>query len=278
MPDQDEHNGRMDREQANRQALGVRRCLPLVYAIACAAAYFAVAAWTMAWLSVDVVPTGIGEVFRLLARRPALTASAWSATAVNIALAAAFAVQHSGMARRGFKRWWAARVPPPAERSTYVLASSVAWLLLVALWQPLGGACWDLRGTPAGAALAAAFWAAGGLVLWAAAAIDALDLLGLRQAWASFRGQDHRPPDFRTPGLYRWIRHPLMLGLLALFWATPRMMADRALLAAAMTAYTLVGVWLEERDLAAEHPEYDAYRRRTGRFLPRLFRRRHRMR
>jgi protein-S-isoprenylcysteine O-methyltransferase Ste14 len=192
------------------------------------------------------------------------------ALAVDVVLLGLFAVQHSVMARPAFKRWWTRFVPEPAERSTYVLLSSLALGLLFWQWRPIGGVVWQLD-QPAGTALLYAVFAAGWLiVLTTTFLINHFDLFGLRQVWLHLRGEPYRPLGFVTPGPYRWVRHPLYVGWLLAFWATPRMTAAHLLFAVATTAYILIAIRLEERDLAVAHRAYADYRRRVPMLMPRL--------
>lgn len=189
---------------------------------------------------------------------------------VDVALLGLFAVQHSGMARPAFKRWLTRWVPQPLERSTYVLASSAALLGLFAFWQPLGVVIWDLQGP--GARLAMIGLCASGwlLVLTTTFLIHHFDLFGLRQAWCYLQGRECPPLRFVTPGPYRIVRHPLYVGWLLAFWATPTMTAAHFLFAGLTTAYILLALRLEERDLADMHPEYEEYRRRVPMLVPRV--------
>lgn len=188
---------------------------------------------------------------------------------IDVGLLALFAVQHSGMARPGFKRWWTQYVPPPAERSTYVLLSSLALLLLFWQWRPLGGVVWELDGAWRVAAytLFACGWL---IVLLTTFLIDHFDLFGLRQVWLHFRGRPARPLSFTTPGPYKLVRHPLYVGWLVAFWATPVMTAAHLMFAVGTTVYILAAIVWEERDLVAAHPEYAEYRRRVPMLVPRV--------
>jgi protein-S-isoprenylcysteine O-methyltransferase Ste14 len=192
-----------------------------------------------------------------------------AALAVDLGLLALFALQHSGMARPAFKRWWVRFVPEVAERSTYVLLSSLTLLLLFGFWQPIGGVVWATEEFAVRAVLYAVY-AAGWLVtLVASLVINHFDLFGLRQVWLSFRGRPYTPLRFTAPALYRIVRHPLYVGWLMVFWATPRMTATHLVFAAALTAYILAAIRWEERDLTEVHSEYAAYRRRVPMLIPR---------
>lgn len=194
----------------------------------------------------------------------------WPAAAVDALLLAAFAVQHSVMARPAFKRAWTRLVPEPAERSTYVLASNLALLLLFWQWRPLAGTVWTVTGAPA-ACLVALSLAGWGFAVAATWMIHHFDLFGVRQALLFLRGRRYSPVPFTVRGAYAVVRQPMMIGMVVGFWATPRLTAGHALFAAAATAYIAAGTWLEERDLGgALGDEYAAYRRRVGKFAPRL--------
>ncbi len=188
----------------------------------------------------------------------------------DVLLLALFAMQHSVMARPAFKRWWTRFVPEPAERSTYVLASSLALLLLFWQWRPIGGLVWQVE-SPLRRALIYGIFAAGWLtVLVTTFLINHFDLFGLRQVWFHLRGEPYRPLGFVTPGPYRHVRHPLYVGWLLAFWATPTMTATHLLFAGATTAYILIAIQLEERDLGAIHGErYAEYKRRVPMLVPR---------
>ena len=193
------------------------------------------------------------------------------AIVVDLLLIGLFALQHSIMARPAFKQWWTKLCPPAYERSTYVLLSSLILLLLFWQWRPIPIVIWQVTGVP-GAALTLVCWLGWSIVLASTYMIDHFELSGLRQAFAALRGTAPADQPFRTPLLYKIVRHPLMLGFLLAFWATPEMTVGHLLFAAATTAYILVGLWFEERDLIARFgASYQQYRRRVPMLLPRIF-------
>ena len=201
------------------------------------------------------------------------TGPAAAAVAVDAALLGLFAVQHSVMARRWFKQRWTRLVPWPVERSTYVLLSSVALLLLFRYWRPLGGSVWLVDDPSARLVLRSLFAFGWGLVLVCTFLINHFDLFGLRQVWLFATGREYTSLRFATPGPYRLVRHPLYVGWFFAFWMTPTMTLSHLLFAVATTLYILVAIQLEERDLVKEHgPDYDEYRRRVPMLWP--FRRR----
>jgi protein-S-isoprenylcysteine O-methyltransferase Ste14 len=192
------------------------------------------------------------------------------AIAIDLLLLGLFAVQHSVMARPAFKRWWTRIVPAEAERSVYVLASSLALFLLFWQWRPIGGVVWNVE-TPALRTLLYAIFAAGwATVLVTTFLINHFDLFGLRQVWLHLRGRPYTPLHFGTPGPYRVVRHPLYVGWFLAFWATPTMTVTHLLFAAMTTGYILIAIQLEERDLVDAHPEYAEYRRRVPMLVPRI--------
>jgi len=201
----------------------------------------------------------------------ALEGSLAVALAVDLGLLGLFAVQHSVMARQGFKRRLTRLVPEAAERSTYVLASSVALLLLFWQWRPIGGVVWEME-SPAAKAIAYGIFATGwATVLVCTFLINHFDLFGLRQAWLALLDRPYTPLRFTTPGPYRVVRHPLYVGWFLAFWGTPTMTATHLLFAVATTAYILIAIQFEERDLVAAYPqEYAAYRRRVPMLIPRV--------
>ncbi|SFN15345.1 methanethiol S-methyltransferase [Variovorax sp. OV329] len=191
---------------------------------------------------------------------------------VNLMLLGLFAVQHSVMARRGFKRWWTRVIPESVERSTFVLAASAVLALLLWQWRPIAEpVLWMVTDRVGRLALQVVFWVGWGVLLTSTFLINHFELFGLRQVWANLRGHALPAGDFRTPLFYRHVRHPIYLGFILAFWATPTMTAGHLLFAAASTGYILIGIWFEERDLIAQFGQrYQAYRQQVGMLLPRL--------
>ena len=197
-------------------------------------------------------------------------ATVLQAAAIDIALFLAFAVQHSVMARGTFKLAWARVVPPVIERSTYVLASSLALAALLVFWRPIAQpVIWDLQGSWLAPVMQALFWAGWLVVFVSSYLINHIELYGLQQKAARLSRMEVAPTEIRTPRLYRHVRHPMYVGFLVAFWATPRMTAGHLLFATAATGYILVGVYFEERDLVALFGQrYRDYQRRVGMLLP----------
>lgn len=198
-----------------------------------------------------------------------------TAVVVNLALIALFGVQHSVMARSGFKRAWTKIVPKPVERSFYVLFASLALIALFLFWRPIPGELWRIENA-AGQAVMWALFAAGWLmVLISTFLINHFELFGLQQVWLHARGREAAAPIFRKPLFYRKVRHPIYSGFFLAFWATPVMSYGHLLLAAGMSVYMLIGIRHEERDLVELFgDDYHAYRREVGMLAPRLRRRR----
>lgn len=191
------------------------------------------------------------------------------AVALNLVLVGLFGLQHSVMARIGFKGWLKRWLPKPAERSVYVLISSLVLILLFWQWRPLPAVVWSVEAELARVFLWIVFASGFGLVFISTFLIDHFDLVGLKQVWLQFSGKRYEPPGFVTPMFYRVVRHPLYLGFLMAFWATPHMTLGHLLFAAGMTTYILVGVRLEERDLEYFHGQaYRRYREQVPKLVP----------
>ncbi len=192
-----------------------------------------------------------------------------SALVIDLVLLSLFAIQHSGMARPAFKRWWAKMVPQPVERSTYVLLSSLVLLLLYWQWRPLPGVFWQVQNPAGRMVLQVVFWLGWLIVLVSTFMINHFDLFGLRQVYLHARRGAYTPTGFRAPGFYKYIRHPIMLGFIIAFWATPDMTFGHLLFALMTTGYILVALQMEERDLVSHHGEsYQRYQRRVSMLFP----------
>ena len=237
------------------------RVIAFVYGVVCYVFFFASFLYAAGFVGGFLVPLSLDS---------APTGPFGTSLLIDLGLLALFAVQHSVMARKQFKAWWTTIVPAPIERSTYVLFSSLALILLFWQWRPLGGVVWDVQNSAGRGLLLAGFGFGWLLVLVTTFVINHFDLFGLRQTWRSFRGRPQVPVPFVTPMLYRTVRHPLYVGWLFAFWCTPTMTVTHLLFAAATSAYILIAIQLEERDLMTAHPEYAEYRRQVPMIVPRL--------
>jgi len=238
-----------------------KRILIFIYGVASYAVFFATFLYSIGFIGNFIVPKRIDGLPEL---------PVWQALSIDLALLALFAVQHSVMARPAFKRWWTRFIPASAERSTYVLASSLALIVLFALWQPLGGTLWNVTDDIAQIVLYSLYAFGWLLILASSYLINHFDLFGLRQVWLQLIDRPYTELKFVMPSLYRVVRHPLYVGWLFVFWATPTMTATHLFFAVGTTLYILIAVRFEERDLVAAHPEYAAYRRAVPMLVPRL--------
>jgi protein-S-isoprenylcysteine O-methyltransferase Ste14 len=242
----------------------MKRALAVLYGAIAYAIFLASFLYAVAWLGNLFVPKTIDS------GPPAQTIEAFL---VNLLLLGAFAVQHSVMARPAFKRWFTGFVSPAVERSTFVLLASLLLFAICLFWRPLPMPIWHVEGGGA-VLLWALFWLGWLIVLASTFMINHFELFGLRQVWQYARGTTAAPAPFVERLLYRFVRHPIMLGFLIAFWATPQMSAGHLFFAIVTTAYIVVALQLEESDLRAAHgASYDDYRKRVPMLLPLPWRR-----
>ena len=237
-----------------------QRVIFAIYGVVCYVIFFGTFLYAIGFIGGFATPTTLDGPATL----PPL-----AALAINAGLLALFAVQHSVMARPWFKARWTKVVPVPIERSTYVLLSSLALILLFAYWQPMGGVVWSVSDPVARIVLYGLFAFGWLLVLVATFLINHFDLFGLRQVWLYLTGRPYTNPSFGTPLLYRMVRHPLYVGWFFAFWMTPTMAVAHLVFAVATTIYILLAIQFEERDLVTYHGEaYEEYRRRVPMLIP----------
>ncbi|MEM9208766.1 MAG: methanethiol S-methyltransferase [Pseudomonadota bacterium] len=237
----------------------MKRILIFGYGVVSYALFFAVFLYSIGFIGNIAVPRSIDS---------APTLPLGTALLIDTALLALFAVQHSGMARPAFKRWLTRFIPEAAERSTYVLLSTVCLAVLMAYWAPLGGVVWQVGSRWAEISLIGLYVASWLLLLYATFLINHFDLFGLRQVWHALQGKALPPLRFVTPTLYRIVRHPIYVGWLGIVWFTPTMTVTHLVFALGATGYILIGIKLEERDLESAHPEYAQYKRKVPALIP----------
>ena len=242
----------------------MKRSLIFMYGIFSYAFFFVTFLYSIGFVGNLWVPRSIDA-------EPTLSFS--TALVIDLALLTLFAVQHSGMARPAFKRWLTRYIPKAAERSTYVLMSTICLALLMYFWAPLGGVVWAIENQTAQLLMHGLYLGSWALLLYATFLIDHFDLFGLRQVWFELKGSDTHELKFVTPALYRIVRHPIYVGWLGIVWFTPVMTLTHALFAIGATGYILVGIQLEERDLEQAHPEYAQYKRKVPALIPSIRRR-----
>lgn len=237
------------------------RILALIYGIICYVIFLGSFLYAIAFVGDFYVPKSIntGTAGPLV---PSLV--------INTLLLGLFAIQHSGMARPGFKRWWTRIIPEPIERSTYVLLASAVLILLMWQWRPLPEVVWSVENETGRWILWGLFGLGWTIVLVSTYMISHAHLFGLKQVYTYLKDKGISAPEFQTPGFYRYVRHPLMAGFFIAFWATPKMTAGHLLFAAATTGYILIALRFEERDLIEVFGEkYRRYKEQVPMFVPR---------
>jgi protein-S-isoprenylcysteine O-methyltransferase Ste14 len=236
------------------------KVIVFIYGIVSYALGVASLLYLICFLSNMVVPKTIDS---------AAAGASMPALLVDLILVGLFALQHSIMARPGFKELWTRIVPKPAERSTYVLMTGLVLALLFWQWQPIPGVVWNVEDTVGKALLQGLFWLGWAILFASTFMINHFDLFGLRQVYLRLRSQPYQPVPFVQVALYRFVRHPIMLGVLIGIWATPSMSVGHLLFAAATTGYVLIGIFLEEHDTRQALGEtYERYRRETPMLVP----------
>lgn len=238
----------------------------LPIAIVCYAAFFLSFTYLIGFVAgLDVLPAHVDK---------GLSAPPIVAAAIDVALIALFSIQHSVMARPRFKASWTRLVPPPIERSVYCLATALCLVALFLFWHPIGGTVWSVENEAVRIAIWGVFLLGWTILFVATWLINHFELFGLHQAWRHARGQSAPEQTFRTPFLYKWVRHPIYTGFLLAFWATPDMSLGHLLFSIAMTIYIFIGIAHEERDLLAHFgQQYADYRSRVGAVIPGVGRR-----
>ncbi len=236
------------------------RVLAFCYGLVAYAIFFGTFLYAIGFVDALVVPKAIddGEVTPVL-----------EAVVINVVLLSIFAVQHSVMARQSFKRWWTKLVPASVERSTYVLLASLALILVFWQWRPIPTVIWQVNEPLAASALVALSFFGWFIVLLSTFLINHFELFGVQQVLNNLVGRKSSTSSLKTPFLYKFVRHPLYVGFIIAFWATPIMTAGHLVFAAVTTAYIFVGIFFEERDLIAHYgDEYRQYREKVGMLIP----------
>ena len=237
----------------------IKKILTLGYGVAVYGLFFAVFNYAILFIGNILVEPSLDSIGH---------SNLVEALLIDVGLLTAFALQHSIMARPAFKRLWTRIIPPQIERSTYVLASTMLLAAIVYFWQPLGGVIWVISNPLAVGGIYGLFAIGWAILFLASFQLNHFDLFGLRQVWLYFRGKPYTPLSFKTPWLYRYVRHPLYVGLMLGLWAAPTMTVAHLVFALLCTGYIFVGVRLEEKDLEVALPEYRQYKQQVPMFMP----------
>jgi len=247
------------------------RAIMLLFAVACYFAFFGTFLYLVGWVGdFQQLPFAIGGFDGLPTTvDKGLSAAPGTALVIDVALIALFGIQHSVMARPGFKAGWTKIVPAPIERSVYVLATVVVLVVLFTYWHPIEGTVWSVENETARMAIWALFWLGWGILFIATWLLNHFELFGLQQAWYHMQGKEVPAHQMHTPLFYKYVRHPLYTGFFIAFWATPDMTYGHLLAAVGFTIYIMIGIAYEERDLLDLFGEqYAEYRKRVGAFIP----------
>ncbi len=238
----------------------MKKVLAFVYGVLAYVLFLGTFLYAIAFVGNLPVPTSVDK------GKPASTLSA---ILIDVLLLGFFAIQHSVMARYGFKKRWTQLVSWYLERSTYVLAATIALALLLWQWRPIPAKIWDVRGTPVGSLLKVTFWVGWAILLLSTFLIDHFELFGLEQVWICIKGGEFHRPAFKTPFFYQWVRHPIYLGFVIAFWSAPTMTVGHLLFSFATTGYILVGIYFEEKDLVRTYGDaYLEYKRQVPMLIP----------
>lgn len=237
----------------------MKKTLTLGYGLICYLLFFAVFNYAILFIGNILVTPSLDAVGK---------GNLMQALIIDVVLLTIFALQHSIMARPAFKRWWTKIVPEAVERSTYVLASTAALAAILYYWQPLGGVIWEITNPTVVGLLYGLFAIGWGILFLASFQINHFDLFGLRHTWLYFKGNAYTHVPFKTPWLYRHMRHPLYVGMMIGLWAAPTMTVSHLVFALLCTGYIFVGVRLEEKDLVNALPEYSQYQKDVPMFVP----------